>query len=75
MDVLRPTLIRIGERVYRKNLIREQACQLEEEEDDFCAGKECSVRVNYCWQDVLQVKASTPGTQGVLGVLSDVFMC
>ncbi|NXT89051.1 ASCC1 protein, partial [Anhinga rufa] len=38
MDVLRPILIRIGGRVYRKNLIQEQACQHEEEEDDFCAG-------------------------------------
>ncbi|XP_074965486.1 activating signal cointegrator 1 complex subunit 1 isoform X1 [Phalacrocorax aristotelis] len=38
MDVLRPTLIRIGGRVYRKNVIQEQACQHEEEEDDFCAG-------------------------------------
>ncbi|XP_069720030.1 activating signal cointegrator 1 complex subunit 1 isoform X2 [Phaenicophaeus curvirostris] len=37
MDVLRPTLIRIGGRIYRKNLIQEQAYQ-EEEEDDFCAG-------------------------------------
>uniref|UniRef100_A0A8C8EFA7 Activating signal cointegrator 1 complex subunit 1 n=1 Tax=Otus sunia TaxID=257818 RepID=A0A8C8EFA7_9STRI len=37
MDVLRPTLIRIGGRVYRKNLIQEQAYQHEEEED-FCAG-------------------------------------
>ncbi|XP_074010775.1 activating signal cointegrator 1 complex subunit 1 isoform X2 [Numenius arquata] len=38
MDVLRPTLIRIGGRVYRKNLIQEQAYQHEEEEDDFSAG-------------------------------------
>ncbi|XP_054060830.1 activating signal cointegrator 1 complex subunit 1 isoform X1 [Rissa tridactyla] len=38
MDVLRPTLIRIGGRVYRKNLIQEQAYQHEEEEEDFCAG-------------------------------------
>ncbi|XP_053928164.1 activating signal cointegrator 1 complex subunit 1 isoform X6 [Cuculus canorus] len=37
MDVLRPTLIRIGGRIYRKNLIQEQAYQ-EEEEGDFCAG-------------------------------------
>ncbi|XP_040983091.1 activating signal cointegrator 1 complex subunit 1 isoform X1 [Aquila chrysaetos chrysaetos] len=37
MDILRPTLIRIGGRVYRKNLIQEQAYQHEEEED-FCAG-------------------------------------
>ncbi|XP_054687232.1 activating signal cointegrator 1 complex subunit 1 isoform X2 [Grus americana] len=37
MDVLRPTLIKIGGRVYRKNLIQEQAYQ-QEEEEDFCAG-------------------------------------
>lgn len=43
MDILRPTLIRIGGRVYRKNLIQEQAYQHEEEED-FCAGRECCVR-------------------------------
>ncbi|XP_010290140.1 PREDICTED: activating signal cointegrator 1 complex subunit 1 [Phaethon lepturus] len=36
MDVLRPTLIKIGGRIYRKNLIQEQAYQHEEE--DFCAG-------------------------------------
>lgn len=41
MDVLRPPLIRIGGRVYRKNLIQEQAFpHEEEEEEDFCAGKE-----------------------------------
>ncbi|XP_009288835.1 activating signal cointegrator 1 complex subunit 1 isoform X1 [Aptenodytes patagonicus] len=38
MDVLRPTLIKIGGRIYRKNLIQEQAYQHEEEEEDFCAG-------------------------------------
>ncbi|XP_063262332.1 activating signal cointegrator 1 complex subunit 1 [Prinia subflava] len=37
MDVLRPPLIRIGGRVYRKNLIREQAFP-QEEEEEFCAG-------------------------------------
>uniref|UniRef100_A0A8C5JI92 Activating signal cointegrator 1 complex subunit 1 n=1 Tax=Junco hyemalis TaxID=40217 RepID=A0A8C5JI92_JUNHY len=37
MDVLRPPLIRIGGRVYRKNLIQEQPIPHEEEED-FCAG-------------------------------------
>ncbi|XP_009097093.1 activating signal cointegrator 1 complex subunit 1 [Serinus canaria] len=42
MDVLRPPLIRIGGRVYRKNLIREQPFPHEEEED-FCAGPgECA---------------------------------
>ncbi|XP_051474037.1 activating signal cointegrator 1 complex subunit 1 [Apus apus] len=35
MDVLRPTLIRIGGRVYRKNLVQEQTYQQEEE---FSAG-------------------------------------
>lgn len=44
MDVLRPTLIRIGGRVYRKNLIQEQARQHEEEEEDFCAGTERCAR-------------------------------
>ncbi|XP_065603109.1 activating signal cointegrator 1 complex subunit 1 isoform X1 [Cyrtonyx montezumae] len=38
MDVLRPTLVRIGGRVYRKNLIREQVQQQEEEEEDFYTG-------------------------------------
>lgn len=38
MDVLRPPLIRIGGRVYRKNLIQEQSFPREEEEEDFCAG-------------------------------------
>ncbi|NXT81070.1 ASCC1 protein, partial [Zapornia atra] len=38
MDVLRPTLISIGGRVYRKNLIQEQPYQREEEEEDFCTG-------------------------------------
>lgn len=45
MDVLRPTLIKIGGRIYRKNLIQEQAYQHEEEEEeDFCAGRECCTR-------------------------------
>ncbi|NXL86303.1 ASCC1 protein, partial [Alectura lathami] len=38
MDVLRPALIRIGGRVYRKNLVHEQAQQQQEEDDDFYAG-------------------------------------
>lgn len=39
MDVLRPTLIRIGGRVYRKNLVQEPAHPQEEEEDEgFYAG-------------------------------------
>lgn len=33
MEVLRPVLIKIGGRIYRKNFIREQAHQHEEEED------------------------------------------
>ncbi|NWY05549.1 ASCC1 protein, partial [Nothoprocta ornata] len=37
MEVLRPTLIRIGGRIYRKNLVQEQTYHPEEEED-FCAG-------------------------------------
>jgi len=75
MDVLRPTLIRIGGRVYRKNLIQEQAYQHEEEEEDFCAGRVLRKgRLQRC-QDVLQVKALTLGMQGALGVVSSVFMC
>ncbi|KAJ7324217.1 hypothetical protein JRQ81_017237 [Phrynocephalus forsythii] len=35
MEVLRPTLIKIGGRIYRKNHVREQAHQHEDEED-FC---------------------------------------
>ncbi|KAM3913762.1 activating signal cointegrator 1 complex subunit 1 [Leptodactylus fuscus] len=35
MEVLRPTLINIGGRVYRKNTVREATYQNEEEEDDF----------------------------------------
>uniref|UniRef100_A0A8C9F650 Activating signal cointegrator 1 complex subunit 1 n=1 Tax=Pavo cristatus TaxID=9049 RepID=A0A8C9F650_PAVCR len=38
MDVLRPTLVRIGGRVYRKNIIHEQVQQQEEEEEDFYTG-------------------------------------
>lgn len=39
MDVLRPTLIQIGGRVYRKNLVQEPAHPQEEEEDEgFYAG-------------------------------------
>nr|XP_056705979.1 activating signal cointegrator 1 complex subunit 1 [Euleptes europaea] len=38
MEVMRPTLIRIGGRIYRKNHVREKAHQNEEEEDEFCAG-------------------------------------
>ncbi|XP_032639209.1 activating signal cointegrator 1 complex subunit 1 isoform X2 [Chelonoidis abingdonii] len=39
MEVLRPALIRIGGRIYRKNNIRQQTYP-NEEEDDFCAGPE-----------------------------------
>lgn len=39
MDILRPTLIRIGGRVYRKNLVHEQVHQQEEEDEDFYAGR------------------------------------
>ncbi|KAG8435143.1 hypothetical protein GDO86_013191 [Hymenochirus boettgeri] len=35
MEVLRPTLINIGGRIYRKNAVREASHQIEEEEDDF----------------------------------------
>ncbi|XP_015263171.1 PREDICTED: activating signal cointegrator 1 complex subunit 1 isoform X3 [Gekko japonicus] len=38
MEVMRPTLIRIGGRIYRKNHIQEKAHQHEEEEEAFYAG-------------------------------------
>ncbi|NXO69087.1 ASCC1 protein, partial [Phainopepla nitens] len=38
MDVLRPPLVRIGVRVYRKTLIQEQPFPHEEEEEDFYTG-------------------------------------
>ncbi|XP_040291472.1 activating signal cointegrator 1 complex subunit 1 [Bufo bufo] len=47
MEVLRPTLISIGGRIYRKNTVQEAAYQNEEEEDDFyresvqCADEPC----------------------------------
>ncbi|XP_059585902.1 activating signal cointegrator 1 complex subunit 1 isoform X2 [Alligator mississippiensis] len=42
MEVLRPTLIRIGERIYRKNFIQEQSCQNEEEEDFYTGPGDCA---------------------------------
>ncbi|XP_065699391.1 activating signal cointegrator 1 complex subunit 1 isoform X1 [Patagioenas fasciata] len=42
MDVLRPTLIRIEGRVYRKNLIQEQPYQHEEEQDFFAGPGDCA---------------------------------
>lgn len=39
MEVMRPTLIRIGGRIYRKNPIREKAHPHEEEEEEFYPGK------------------------------------
>ncbi|XP_053519924.1 activating signal cointegrator 1 complex subunit 1 isoform X2 [Artibeus jamaicensis] len=38
MEVLRPQLIRIGGRIYRKNPIQEQTYQHEEEDEDFYQG-------------------------------------
>ena len=38
MEVLRPQLIKIGGRVYRKNPIQEQPYQHEEEDDDYYQG-------------------------------------
>uniref|UniRef100_G1P4W3 Activating signal cointegrator 1 complex subunit 1 n=1 Tax=Myotis lucifugus TaxID=59463 RepID=G1P4W3_MYOLU len=44
MEVLRPQLIRIGGRIYRKNPIQEQTYQHEEEEEDFYQGNpSCSL--------------------------------
>ncbi|XP_060262584.1 activating signal cointegrator 1 complex subunit 1 isoform X4 [Ovis aries] len=43
MEVLRPQLIKIGGRVYRKNPIQEQTYQHEEEDDDYYQGlMECA---------------------------------
>uniref|UniRef100_A0A8D1VVH9 Activating signal cointegrator 1 complex subunit 1 n=1 Tax=Sus scrofa TaxID=9823 RepID=A0A8D1VVH9_PIG len=43
MEVLRPQLLRIGGRVYRKNPIQEQTYQHEEEDDDYYQGlMECA---------------------------------
>ncbi|XP_042719455.1 activating signal cointegrator 1 complex subunit 1 isoform X3 [Lagopus leucura] len=41
MDVLRPTLVRIGGRVYRKNVIHEQV-QQQEEEDFYTGPSDCA---------------------------------
>lgn len=41
MEVLRPQLIRIGGRIYRKNPIQEQTYQHEEEDEDFYQGNPC----------------------------------
>ena len=38
MEVLRPQLIKIGGRVYRKNPIQEQTYQHEKEDDDYYQG-------------------------------------
>lgn len=44
MEVLRPQLIRIDGRIYRKNPIQEQTYQHEEEDEDFCQGNpSCSL--------------------------------
>lgn len=41
MDVLRPSLININGRIYRKNITREQTYQNEEEDFDYSASPEC----------------------------------
>lgn len=38
MEVMRPALIQIGGRIYRKNHIQEKAHLYEDEEEEFCAG-------------------------------------
>ena len=44
MEVLRPQLVRIGGRIYRKNPIQEQTYQHEEEDEDFYQGNpSCSL--------------------------------
>lgn len=52
MEVLRPQLIRIGGRIYRKNPIQEQAYQHEEEDEDFYQGNPSRSLV------ILEVKCS-----------------
>ncbi|XP_018418417.1 PREDICTED: activating signal cointegrator 1 complex subunit 1 [Nanorana parkeri] len=41
MEVLRPTLIAIGGRIYRKNTVREATYQHEEEEDFYIESEQC----------------------------------
>lgn len=41
MEVLRPTLITVGGRIYRKNLVREATYQNEEEEDFYIGSEQC----------------------------------
>lgn len=52
MEILRPTLININGRVYRKNFVQEDNYDDEEEEDDFSyvgpPGRLCQ-----CWCNVL----------------------
>lgn len=68
MEVLRPQLLRIGGRVYRKNPIQEQTYQHEEEDDDYYQGNPSCSLVS------LQVKCSLYCSSNSLFCFS-VFLC
>ncbi|NXT09012.1 ASCC1 protein, partial [Prunella fulvescens] len=69
MDVLRPPLIRIGGRVYRKNLVQEQAFPHEEEEDFYAGPGECADEP--C--DAFEVEETERGFQCRLQVPSPLY--
>ncbi|OCT71869.1 activating signal cointegrator 1 complex subunit 1 [Xenopus laevis] len=70
MEVLRPALINIGGRIYRKNTVREDYHQNEEEEDDFyresveCLDEPC---------DDFTVKETDKGFQCTIDLPSQLF--
>ncbi|XP_066477792.1 activating signal cointegrator 1 complex subunit 1 isoform X1 [Tiliqua scincoides] len=55
MEILRPTLVKIGRRLYRKNHIREQTYQNEEEED-FYSGSGTIMAIACCLYSSLSLK-------------------
>ncbi|XP_064125766.1 activating signal cointegrator 1 complex subunit 1 isoform X2 [Loxodonta africana] len=66
MDVLRPQLLRIEGRIYRKNPIQEQTCQHEEDDEDFyegsmeCTEEPCDAYVVVQTQQGFQCTVSAP---------------
>ncbi|NXA05845.1 ASCC1 protein, partial [Sapayoa aenigma] len=73
MNVLRPTLVRIGGRVYRKNLIEEQPF-LQEKEEDFCTGEglgDCADDPDPC--DAVVVEETERGFQCRVEVPSPLY--
>ncbi|KAG9485129.1 hypothetical protein GDO78_008302, partial [Eleutherodactylus coqui] len=70
MEVLRPNLINIGGRIYRKNTVREAAHRNEEEEDDFyrepvqCADEPC---------DDFMIEETEKGFQSSINLPSQLF--